>query len=90
MFPFIACELTGLERPGYAVCHHVLHGAEIAEVYPATEDQMGYVSCMLCRGRQDQNQEDQNEDELTARDFELVCADCCEMGMLSGQKVGRA
>ena len=83
MFPFITCEFTGIERPGYAICHHILRGAPIAEVREATEDQMGYACCVLCRGR-----EDQNEDELTARDFELVCADCWEMGM--GQKIGRA
>jgi len=87
MFPFMTCEITGWERPGYAICHHVLHGAEIAEVVEATPDGMGYVCCMLCRSK-DRAQE--NEDELTARDFELVCADCCEMNMLNGQKVGRA
>jgi hypothetical protein len=85
MFPFITCEFTGSCRPGYAVCHHVVHGAPIAEVYQATDEEMGYVCCMLCQRR-----EDQSEDELTARDFELVCADCYELNVLNGQKIGQA
>jgi len=87
MFPYITCDITGGERPGYAICHHVLHGAAIAQVHEATQDEMGYVCCMLC---QKMGREQENEDELTARDFELICADCCEMNLLNGQKVGRA
>ena len=84
MFPFVTCEFTGLARPGYAICGHVLHGAPIAELRPATEDEMGMACCMVCAAIGQQS----DRNLITERDFSLCCADCAEMNF--GEKVGEA
>jgi hypothetical protein len=86
MFPFVTCEFTGSERPGYAICGHVIHGAAIAEITPASDDEMGTVCCMVCAAI------GQGVDpaRINERDFSLVCADCTEMNFGFGLKVGSA
>lgn len=84
MFPFVTCDITGYSRPAYAICAHILHGAPIAEIRHAHNDEMGMVMCMICARKQ------QTENELTGREFELICADCVERTMLSPIKVGSA
>jgi hypothetical protein len=85
MFPFMTCDFTGSTRPGYAICHHVMHGAPVAELRPATADEMGSALCMICAAVGIGGE----PEEVTGRAFELVCADCVEM-MQFGEKVGRA
>jgi hypothetical protein len=83
MFPFMTCDFTGSVRPGYAVCHHVIRGVPVAELRPATDDEMGVACCMVC-ARLGMNAAPET---VTGREFELVCADCVEM-MQFGEKVG--
>jgi len=83
MFPFVTCDLTGMTRPGYAICQHVLHGAPVAELREASDDEMGYACCLACARVLT------SIEEMATGDFSLVCADCAEMNHFGGN-VGEA
>jgi len=77
LFPFVTCFLTGVTRPGYFICEHVLEGFAIAELEPASKDKIGFCCCAECA---------QEDSDRAA--YSLCCADCAEMNF--AQKVGSA
>jgi hypothetical protein len=75
----ITCDLTRVERPAYFVCDHVLRGAEIWDVKPATADAMGFIVCMPCA-----------LGDAPVDGLRTCCAECIEATILNGNKVGHA
>lgn len=49
-YPNVICEKPGHPaEPGYVVCWHVLRaGAPVADVEPASRDQIGVIACAEC------------------------------------------
>jgi|GEM_PF-2719014 len=63
-YPYVECGKPGHPlEPGYAVCIHVLSGAEAVEVEPASPEALGRIQCGECPAE-------------TVDDFVLVCATC--------------
>jgi hypothetical protein len=77
MFPFVTCGFTGVTRPGYFVCEHVLQGEAIADIESALDDKVGFACCAECA-----------KDDSDRAAYSLCCADCAEMNF--AQKVGSA
>lgn len=69
VYPLIRCEFTGKVRPGYAVCPHVIEGAEPYEIAVPKLHELGRMVCANCL-------------EADSMFLPLWCADCAEKEFL--------